>query len=60
MNSTKHKKPGILILENYKMLHVPNFIDYLQSGLQINLVAAIDFTGKYVFIYSLKWYPNKC
>ena len=27
------------------MVATPNFIDYLKSGLQLNLVAAIDFTG---------------
>lgn len=27
------------------MIQTPNFIDYLKSGLQLNLVVAIDFTG---------------
>ena len=41
----KIKKPGKLILENYQLIQTPNFIDYLKSGLQLNLVVAIDFTG---------------
>lgn len=42
------------------MLHVPNFIDYLQSGLQINLVTAIDFTGNSILILSFQWNSNQC
>lgn len=41
----KVKKPGLLILENFQLVQTPNFIDYLKSGLQLNLVTAIDFTG---------------
>lgn len=32
-------------MENFQMVAVPNFIDFLKSGLQLNLVTAIDFTG---------------
>jgi hypothetical protein len=41
------------------MIATPNFIDYLQSGLQLNLVIAIDFTGNYIVYFRLKWYPIK-
>lgn len=41
----KIKKPGKLILENFDFVPTPNFIDYLKSGLQLNLVTAIDFTA---------------
>lgn len=34
-----------MILEKFEVVQVPNFIDYLKSGLQLNLVVAIDFTG---------------
>lgn len=39
------KKPGKILLQNFKVVSTPNFIDYLKSGLQLNLVTAIDFTG---------------
>ena len=45
MTNPKIKKPGKLILEQFQMVPTPNFIDYLKSGLQMNLVVAIDFTG---------------
>ena len=45
MQNPKIKKPGKLILENFQMVPTPNFVDYLKSGLQMNLVVAIDFTG---------------
>lgn len=41
------------------MIQVPNFIDYLKSGLQLNMVAAIDFTGNYQFKFSFKWITIK-
>ena len=42
------------------MVPTPNFIDYLKSGLQLNLVVAIDFTGILNFYCRLQWYPIKC
>lgn len=33
------------MLQNVRFEVIPNFIDYLKSGLEINMVAAIDFTG---------------
>jgi hypothetical protein len=45
LNNPKSKKPGTLLLENVEFVTIPNFVDYLKSGLQINMVAAIDFTG---------------
>ena len=35
------------MLQNVRFEVVPNFIDYLKSGLEINMVAAIDFTGNF-------------
>lgn len=32
-------------MEHVKFEVIPNFIDYLKSGLEINMIAAIDFTG---------------
>lgn len=45
MQNPKIKKPGKLILEGLELAPVYNFIDFLKSGLQMNLVIAIDFTG---------------
>ncbi|CAD8105544.1 unnamed protein product [Paramecium sonneborni] len=36
---------GYVIFKEFKILDPPTFIDYLESGTQINLIAAIDFTG---------------
>lgn len=45
LNNPKIKKPGKLILESFDFVPTPNFVDYLKSGLQLNLVTAIDFTA---------------
>lgn len=29
----------------YNMIETPSFVDYLRSGWQISLVAAVDYTG---------------
>ncbi|CAD8128603.1 unnamed protein product [Paramecium sonneborni] len=39
------KQSGFLIFNEFKLIEKPSFMDYLQSGTQINLVAAIDFTA---------------
>ena len=41
----KHKNPGSLQLENFQLNTRPSFVDYLRSGLELNLIVAIDFTG---------------
>jgi archaellum component FlaG (FlaF/FlaG flagellin family) len=45
LQNSKIKKPGTVILQNFQLIQTPNFVDYLKSGLQLNLVVAIDFTG---------------
>ena len=45
LQNSKIKKPGTAILQNFQLIQTPNFVDYLKSGLQLNLVVAIDFTG---------------
>lgn len=53
LQNEKIKKAGIITLEHIKFGPIPNFIDYLQSGLQLNMVTAIDFTGfKLIYIGS--------
>lgn len=34
-----------MTLQDCKLITIPTFIDFLKSGLSLNLVAAIDFTG---------------
>lgn len=34
-----------MVLENFQVINRPSFIDYLRSGLELNLIVAIDFTG---------------
>ncbi|CAD8090802.1 unnamed protein product [Paramecium primaurelia] len=42
----KNKKySGVIIFNDLKLIEKPSFLDYLQSGTQINLIAAIDFTA---------------
>ncbi|CAD8199413.1 unnamed protein product [Paramecium pentaurelia] len=36
---------GLITFNDFKIFDPPTFMDYLQSGTQINLIAAIDFTG---------------
>ncbi len=50
------KKPGGICLDHVKFEVVPNFIDYLKSGLEINMISAIDFTGKFTSLFRLQWY----
>ncbi len=45
MENPNLKKPGKLILQNASFEVIPNFIDYLKSGLELNMIVAIDFTG---------------
>ena len=45
MSNPKHKKPGKLLLERFQIQTLPNFVDYLRGGLQLNLIVAVDFTG---------------
>jgi hypothetical protein len=41
----KKSKPGKLMLEQFQLVTVPTFMDFLRGGLQLNLIVAIDFTG---------------
>ncbi|CAD8098693.1 unnamed protein product [Paramecium primaurelia] len=36
---------GLITFNDFKIFDPPTFMDYIQSGTQINLIAAIDFTG---------------
>lgn len=45
LTHVKIKQPGMLRLNEFKFATIPNFVDYLQSGLELNMIAAIDFTG---------------
>ena len=42
---SKYKNSGTLILKSIQVESNPTFFDYLQGGLQVNFVVAIDFTG---------------
>jgi hypothetical protein len=50
------KKPGGICLDHVKFEVVPNFIDYLKSGLEINMISAIDFTGKCLLLFRFQWH----
>ena len=50
MHNPKIKKPGKLTLEKFGTFQTPSFIDYLKSGLQLNLVITVDFTGNKIYI----------
>jgi len=39
------KKVGSLSFTNFQLAQKPTFFDYLRSGLQLNLITAIDFTA---------------
>jgi hypothetical protein len=41
----KGKKVGEVIVREVQIYKKPTFIDYLRSGLHINLITAVDFTG---------------
>lgn len=41
----KHKKTGSFKFVNLQVIRKPTFLDYLRSGLQLNLITAIDFTA---------------
>jgi hypothetical protein len=48
VNSTTRlasERGGELIFLSYQMIETPTFVDYLRSGWQISLVAAVDYTG---------------
>lgn len=36
---------GEVTFTHYSMFETPSFVDYLRSGWQISLVAAVDYTG---------------
>ncbi|CAD8183858.1 unnamed protein product [Paramecium pentaurelia] len=39
------KQSGSICFNEFKLIEKPSFLDYLQSGTQINLISAIDFTA---------------
>ena len=41
----KYKNSGIVMLQNISIVSVPSFLDYIQSGTQVNFTVAVDFTG---------------
>ncbi|CAD8071973.1 unnamed protein product [Paramecium sonneborni] len=45
LTNPKHKNPGRLRLDQFSTYIRPSFQDYIRGGLQLNLMAAIDFTG---------------
>ncbi len=45
-NTHKGKDAGYLIFEQVILEDKPDFFDYLRGGCQLNLMTAIDFTGK--------------
>jgi hypothetical protein len=45
IQDTKGKNVGIIQFNSIQLEKSYSFIDYLQSGLQLNLITAIDFTG---------------
>lgn len=58
MENPNIKKPGQIVLENAKFEIIPNFVDYLKSGLEINMIAAIDFTGISLDLFRFERHPN--
>lgn len=45
LNNKIKKNPGSLVLERFKQVEKPNFVDYLRGGLELNMMIAIDFTA---------------
>lgn len=43
--SHKSKSMGEFWFNNLSVVQVPTFVDYLRSGLQLNMITAIDFTA---------------
>ena len=43
LKATNHPKPGLLRLEDFKVQQA-TFLDYIMSGIQLNLMIAIDYT----------------
>jgi copine 5/8/9 len=41
----KNKVSGVLKINTFKIVEVPNFLQYLYDGLEISLLLSIDFTG---------------
>jgi len=39
------ERGGELTFLSYQMIETPTFVDYLRSGWQISVVAAVDYTG---------------
>lgn len=40
-----NKIDQIIEIDNIEMEHIPSMIDFLQSGLEICFMSAVDFTG---------------
>lgn len=45
LENNKRKTVGFFSFKNLNVTQVPTFIDYLRSGLQLNMITAIDFTA---------------
>lgn len=44
-NTATNQAAGVLNIEQFSIIEKPTFIEYLQSGWQINLCVAIDYTA---------------
>jgi len=42
---SKYKNSGIVMLQDFSLISVPSFLDYIQGGTQVNFTVAVDFTG---------------
>lgn len=42
---SKYKNSGIVMLQDFTLISVPSFLDYIQGGTQVNFTVAVDFTG---------------
>ena len=40
-----YKHSGVFALHDVAIVRIPTLLDYIRGGLQLNLVAAVDFTG---------------
>jgi hypothetical protein len=43
--SSKYQNSGVLIIDDFKIVKNPSFLDYLIGGHQLSLMLSIDFTG---------------
>eukprot|EP00742_Colponemidia_sp_Colp-10_P001717 GILJ01001839.1.p1 GENE.GILJ01001839.1~~GILJ01001839.1.p1 ORF type:complete len:563 (-),score=92.27 GILJ01001839.1:106-1794(-) len=41
----KYSHSGLIHLEKCQIMIVPTFLDYIRGGCELNLIAAVDFTG---------------